>query len=211
MRAGPQSVFQKTNKMGGAVKQLQIAVAVFVSILAACGGAPVDVDGRSSESSEPLLTGGTELLDEGIEPMGTFEAPEVELGAISRMVLMADGTAHLEIASNCPGAPLPCEQSTIDGFYKRVEDFMGGHLYFVDEQDTVVYAADYQYDGKKLALLPERDTEWQALGRAPAAWCSVATHCEQQWLPQPLCPGQWACIDNGCQFQCSERPLDLNP
>lgn len=152
----------------------------------------------------------TELAGEGMEPMGTFDAAETELGAISRMVLMADGTGHLEIVSYCPGSELPCEQSRIDSSYKRVEDSTGGHLYFVNEQDTVVYAADYQYDGQKLAVLPERAADWQALGRAPA-WCSVATHCEQQWLPQPLCPGQWACIEGGCQFQCNERPLDLNP
>ncbi|HZN93361.1 MAG TPA: hypothetical protein VFB81_11690 [Myxococcales bacterium] len=50
----------------------------------------------------------------------------------------------------------------------------------------------------------------QALAPSTVAWCAAASQCEQQYLPTPLCTGQWTCVDGGCQFQCGwAGPLQL--
>ncbi|HVE82523.1 MAG TPA: hypothetical protein VND93_06735 [Myxococcales bacterium] len=166
------------------MKQIRIAVAVLASVLAACGGG----------GGDPLAGQAGALQVDSPVPMGTFELSGTEGGDVTRLVLMADGTAHLELLSG-----------TIDSYYKQLDPLLGpGHLYLVDDRDTVLYSADYLYDGKVLQLLPDGDVKWEDLAPAPA-WCSVASQCEQQWLPQPACLGAWTCSFSQCQFQCKRR------
>ncbi|HVE87370.1 MAG TPA: hypothetical protein VND93_31150 [Myxococcales bacterium] len=168
---------------------------VVASILAACGGDPA-VDSRSA----PLLGAS--------EPMGTFERSGAAPGEMARVVLMTDGSSHLELATEC-GEP-PCPPQVMDGWYKSsdVEGVEGlEHFDFIDIKNEVVHACDYQYDGKALQALHLGEAQWEELLPASTAWCADASQCEQQWLMTPLCTGQWACVNNGCQFQCSRKKL----
>jgi hypothetical protein len=156
------------------MKQVQFAVVAFASVLFACGGDPRSGQAQALEAPVPI---------------GTFES---SAGEISRLVLMANGTVHLELASS----------AVIDSFYKRTDFAEGGRLDFVDGEGAVLDAYEYRYDGATLEVLREGASEWQSLSPAPA-WCGVPEQCTEQLSPHLMCPGQWSCISNGCQFQCS--------
>jgi len=180
------------------MKPLQIAVTVVVAALAACGGDPA-VDARGILAQETTWNWGE-------PPVGTFEAFGTEHAEMARIVLMADGTSHLEFPTICQGI-LPCEPRAIDGYYRASVYNEVHHLDFLDEEGKVLHDCDYRYEGKLLEITHEGDTTWQPLARASSAWCAIASHCEQQWLPAPLCPGRWQCVYNRCQFTCEGRQI----
>ncbi|HEY8206684.1 MAG TPA: hypothetical protein VIG99_04325 [Myxococcaceae bacterium] len=164
------------------MKQIQFAVVVvaFASFSFACGGDP--------------LASRSQALEPG-DPIGTFEVSggdKVSEGSITRLVLMTDGTARVELGSS----------AVIDGFYKKSGSSGEGHLDFVDGTGTVLDSCDYRYDGKTLDVVHGPEGGWQSLEVPVIAFCETPPQCDAQALPHLMCYGLWSCINNGCQFQC---------
>jgi len=177
------------------MKQLRIVVFTFTALLAfsagltACGGST----GLDRASSAAL---------DSPQPIGTFEGSPAAPGDVLRMVLMADGTAHLELLSLCPSGLLSCAPAVIDGLYLSSETPGAQRLSFLGDQGQVLFGCDYRYDGSKtLEITRDGNKGQQTLAKA-AAWCAAASQCEQQWIPEPLCISEWECVSNLCQSQC---------
>ncbi|HYV44480.1 MAG TPA: hypothetical protein VFA20_06435 [Myxococcaceae bacterium] len=137
-----------------------------------------------------------------VGPIGTFEAQPTRPGEALRVVLMTDATAHLEALVMCQ-LGLVCPLKVDDALYTRLEAGSAGHMDFTTQSGQPLSGYSYLYSGTQLGMVRDGDAQLQVLDRAKVAWCSVATQCDNQLLPTPVCPGQWTCVNNGCQFECA--------